>query len=157
MQQRSFITLVIAVVVLGGIVSGVFAGGVAIGKSQGQEEANQELQEQFGQFPSGFDAENLPEGTSQPGEGAPAGMGGLGGRGGTTGTVDTIEGNTITLETSADTILVYLTDDTTIQKMTEGSLDDISPGDSITVTGEAGDDGAIEATNIMIVSGLVIE
>jgi hypothetical protein len=150
MQQRSFITLLVAIIVLGGAIGGALIGGIAIGKSQGQEEADQDL---FSQFTERFADSDTEPGAFQPGMGG--GM--MGGMGGTMGTVDEIEGDVITLETSTDVVLVYITDDTTIQMMTEGSLDDILPGDSITVSGEADDDGSIEATNIFITSGLFTE
>jgi hypothetical protein len=140
MQQRSFIILLVAIIVLGGTIGGALAGGIAIGKSQGQEDANQDFLSQF----------TDPE-TFQPN------MGAFPGRGGTTGTVDEVEGDVMTLETPTGIVLVYITDDTTFQKMAEGRLDDILPGDSITVSGEAGDDGSIEATNIFITSGPISE
>jgi hypothetical protein len=150
MQQRSFITLLVAIIVLGAAIGGALFGGIAIGKSQGQEEANQDL---FSQFTERFADSDMEPGTFQPGMGG--GM--MGGVGGTMGTVDEIEGDVITLETPTGVVLVYITDGTTIQKMTEGSLDDILPGDNITVSGEEEDDGSIEATNIFIASGLFTE
>ncbi len=45
----------------------------------------------------------------------------------------------------------------TIQKMEEGVLDNILPGDSITVSGKRNEDGSIEATNIFITPSLEAE
>lgn len=143
MKQRSFIILLAAVIVLGGALGGAFAGGIAVGKSQGQEEASQDLQSQltsrFGQRPAQGD---MPR----------TGMfGGLMGSQGTAGTVEEIEGNVLTLKTfMGTTVRVLIADDAVIQKMGEGTLDDISSGAQVTVSGETGDEGAIEATNIFI-------
>jgi hypothetical protein len=145
MRKKSFIILLVAVVVLGGVIGGVFAGGVAIGKGQGREEASQEMQDQFSQFSSRF-------GTGEPGQ-TPSDSritGGFLGGQGTAGTVEKIEGNVITLDTINGVVSILIDDDTFIQKMDEGGLDDISTGERITVTGEAGDDGSIEATDIFV-------
>ena len=69
---------------------------------------------------------------------------------GAVGTVAEIEADIITLNTPTGTAWVLITDSTTIQMMGEGSLDDISPGQNVTVSGEMGDDGAIEATTVFI-------
>jgi len=50
---------------------------------------------------------------------------------------------------------ILIVDDTTIQKMGEGSLGDISPGQSITVSGERQEDGSIEATGIFVTPGFI--
>jgi len=139
--------LLVAVVVLGGVIGGAFAGGMAIGKSQGREEADQEWQNRLGQFPSRFGEEGAQPGTADPGFQFP---GGFLGRGGTVGEVEKIEDNVLTLSTLEGTIQVLTSDSTTIQKMGEGVLADILPGDRITVSGERNEDGSIEATNIFI-------
>jgi hypothetical protein len=156
MKQRNFITLLIVIVVLGGIIGGAFVGGLALGKSQGEEEANQDL---LSQFQSRFDSEGPQEGegTFQPGDELPEGVGGLIGRGGTTGTVEEVEDHTITLSMAGNTVHVIVSEDTLIQKMGEGSLDDILPGVSISVTGEELEDGSIEATNIFVTPESVIQ
>ena len=154
MQQRSFITLLVAIIVLGGAIGGALIGGIAIGKSQGQEESNQDL---FNQFQSRFGTEGPQEGTFQPGDEFPEGFGGLMVRGGTMGTVEEVEDNTITLNMAGNTVQVIISEDTLIQKMGEGSLDDILPGISISVAGEELEDGSIEATNIFITSELITQ
>ena len=141
MKQKSFIILLVVVIVLGGIIGGAFAGGIAIGKNQGREEVGQDLQSQI---VSRFGDRDFPQGTFQPG------MGGLIRGAGAMGTVEEVEGNVVTLNTTEGTVSVLVDDDTLIQKMGEGSLDDISPGESITVSGEPEDNGDIKATSIFI-------
>ena len=144
MKQKNFFTLLVAIVVVGGLIGGAFAGGIAIGKSQGEERVSQELQGRFEQFSLRFGQEGMP----QPGTQS---SGGFFGRGGTMGTVEKIEGNVLTLNTmQGTTVQVLISDSTTVQKMAEGSLDDISSGDNVTVSGERNEDGSIDATNIFI-------
>ena len=64
--------------------------------------------------------------------------------------MEKIEGSVLTISTIQGTIQILINDSTTIQKMDEGSLDDISPGDSITVSGEQQEDGSIKATNVFL-------
>lgn len=149
MKRKTLFVLLAVVIVVGGAIGGAFAGGIAIGKSQGKEEADQELQSQLESLQSRFEERGIPEGTSRPG------FGGLPGRGGTLGTVDKVEGNILTLNTTEGIVRVLIVDDTTIQKMGEGSLSDISPGQSITVSGERQEDGSIEATGIFVTPGFI--
>jgi hypothetical protein len=154
MKQRSFITLLIVIVVLGGVIGGAFVGGLALGKSQGEEEANQDM---LSQFQSPFGTEDLPEGTFQPGDGLSEDFGAIIGRGGTMGTVEEIEDSTITLNMAGNTVQIIISDDTLIQKMSEGNLDDILPGVSISVSGEELEDGSIEAANIFVTPELMMQ
>lgn len=162
MKRKTFITLLVTVVVLGSIIGGVFAGGVAIGKDQGKdegrEEALQELQSQMSQLTSRFGLRDIQqEGTHPETPGTvspfPGGFGGLMGSGGTMGAVEKVEGNVVTLTTRDGPISVLVGNSTTIQKMEEGDLDDISTGKNITVSGEQNEDGSINATDIFIVPG----
>ena len=150
MKRNAFIMLLAAVVVLGGVIGGAFAGGMVIGKNQGREEADQDLQNRLAQMTSRFGQGGTQQGTPEPGSEQPGGMGGLLGKGGTVGTVEKVEGNVITLNTREGAVHVLIADDTSIQKMGEGTLSDISPGENITVSGERKEDGSIEATNIFI-------
>jgi len=147
MKQKPFLTLLVSIIVLGGIIGGAFAGGIAIGKSQA-EEANLDLKSQFA---TRFgDKGILKEGVIPQDPLLPEGLGGFMGRQGTMGTVESIDDNVITLETKAGVIEVTVAGDTSIQKMGEGSIGDITPGDTVTVTGESEDDGSIEAVSIFI-------
>ena len=114
MRRKTFIILLVTVVVLGGVIGGAFAGGMTIGKSQGREEADQEWQNQFSQLPSRFGGEGDQPGTADPGFQFPRG---LLGRGRTVGDVEKMEGNVLTLSTLEGTIQVLTSDSTTIQKM----------------------------------------
>ncbi len=149
-MKRKTIIILLAVVLVGGLIGGAFIGGMAMGKNQGREQANQELQSQF---QSGF-GQGGTQGTPQPGSPPSGGLGGLSGRGGTVGTVDKVESNIITINTAEGAMRVLIADNTSIQKMGEGSLNDISPGQTVTVSGERKDDGSIAATTIFITQGL---
>jgi hypothetical protein len=77
---------------------------------------------------------------------APAG-GGMGGL--TAGTVTAVDGSTVTLELDdGSTVTVTTTDDTTVTTSDEATVADLAEGDTLTVVGEADDDGTVEATAI---------
>jgi len=141
MKTRSFVILILLIVVVGGAIAGAFVGGQAVGKSQ----ANQTLRSRFEQFPSfqqRMDSGNLT---------MPGGMDGFIVRGGTFGTVEKIEGNVLSVKApDGSTVQVVISDQTTIQKIAEGDLSDITAGSSVSVTGDREDDGSIAATTIFI-------
>jgi hypothetical protein len=93
-------------------------------------------------------------GTRPDGAGGTSGdapTGGFGGAGGgfTSGTVTAVDGDTVTLELEdGSTVTVTTTDDTTVTTTTESSVSDLAEGDSLTVVGEADDDGNVAATSI---------
>jgi Domain of unknown function (DUF5666) len=105
-----------------------------------------EFQGQFGQFTPPFGQGNA---TQLPGNytGIPSGVSA------TVGTVEKVEGSLITLSTSTGTVLVHVDNSTSIQKMCEGTLSDISVGERITVAGQQRGDGSIDANNISITRG----
>ena len=70
--------------------------------------------------------------------------------------MDKVEGTVITLNTRVGTVTVNVGNNTSIQKMSKGSLGDISPGESITVSGNKNADGSIEARSITMASGLTL-
>ena len=145
MKMKSFVILIIVIVLVLGAIGGAFIGGQAVGKSQGKTEATQALGSQFRQFSNGQQGE-LPEGSTLPG-----GMGGTFTRGGTSGTVEEIEGNVLTRDALDGTkVRVVISDNTTIQKMAQGTTSDVSAGSTITVTGQKNTDGSIQATSIFI-------
>jgi len=145
MKRDAFVTMLVALVILGGIIGGTLAGGIALGKNQGREEALQEFQGQMGQFtpPSGQGGIQFPGGP-----GIPLGSGV------TMGAVEKVENNMLTINTPKGTVRVLVSGSTSIQKMAEGSLGDISSGQNIAVSGDKNDDGSIEAKSIYIISGL---
>ena len=92
-------------------------------------------------------------GTNQ-GQGAPSGgFGGRRGGGGglTIGQVTAVNGTSITIQTfqGADET-VDLSSSTAITKTVSGSVSDVAAGESVTVSGTAGSDGAIQATSVQI-------
>lgn len=175
MNTKSFVTLVIAILVLGGSLGGAFVGGIALGKNQeddvalnsastqlpsgtDQQASGQLTQEQLDQFrqqiQSGeFDPENRDQlrqqFQDQFGQGGPDGLG-FGGAGGLTGTIEGIEGDTITINTAQGPLLATIGADTTIQIFVEGTLTDLENGIQVTVRGQRGEDGTVEATSITV-------
>ncbi|MCH7996687.1 MAG: hypothetical protein IIB11_02800 [Chloroflexi bacterium] len=85
---------------------------------------------------------------------------GFGGRGftgqgfrdqsGLTGTIEGVEGNTVTVNTSQGPLQVTVGDDTIIQRFAEATSTDLQDGIQITVFGQSGEDGTVEATFILI-------
>lgn len=148
MKPKSFVTLLVAAVILGSVIGGALAGGIAIGKSQSQGSQTN----QYSSLPSG------PGNTTGPGNfqfpGNNTGI--FSGNGTTLGTVEKIEGSLITIKTTTGTVLVNIGNSTSIQKMSEGSLADILPGENITVSGNKNADGSVEARSITIVSGFTL-
>lgn len=143
MKQKTFIIMIIAVVLIAGAIAGSFIGGVALGKNQGQEDA--------ANFPGQFNR----SGTIQNGSTLPTDVtGGTGFPGrGTSGTIAKIENGVITLTTqSGTTVVVNTSSSTAIQKMETIDLSEIAVGESITVMGETQQDGSITATSISVMT-----
>jgi hypothetical protein len=81
--------------------------------------------------------------------------GGFGGRG-TAGQVTAVSGNVITIHnpnTGQDT-KVQLSGNTTISKTAAGSTADLQPGVNVTVVGQPGADGTVDASSVSIVPAL---
>lgn len=148
MKPKSFVSLLIVAIILGSAIGGALAGGVAIGKSQGRTEARQGLLSLTGQSSS-----TTGQGTVQ-GQGNYTGI--TSGIGATVGTVEKVEGSVITLKTTTGTVTVNIGNSTLIQKMSEGSLADISTGENIAVSGSKNADGSIEARSITITSSFTL-
>jgi len=90
-------------------------------------------------------------GTRPEGATGDAPTGGFGGAGGgfTSGTVTAVDGDTVTLELEdGSTVTVTTTDDTTVTTTSDAAVSDLAEGDSLTVIGEADDDGNVAATSI---------
>ena len=171
MNTRAFLLLLAGVLVLGGGLGGAFVGGIALGKSQGDEvEAQSNLpaqappdglgqrplgqlsEEQLEQFRSGEfspqDRDQLRQGQFGQGQFG-QGFAGRGG-GGLTGTIEQIEGNTVTVNTPQGPLQAIIGADTTIQMFAEGALADLQTVLVVTVTGQRGEDGTVEAISIII-------
>jgi len=74
-----------------------------------------------------------------------------GGRRGASGTLSSINGDILTLTTSQGSVMVrIISDNTTIQNVTAGTLADLHQGQSLMVMGSQDASGTISATSIMI-------
>ena len=185
MSTKAFMTLLIAVVLLGAGLGGAFAGGIALGKSQGDGEtpstvlsttppgsgqqapsdtgvqsldqlrqrlqSGEITQEELAEFRQQFQG----QGGSAAGGGGFAGGGGLfggrgGGGGGLVGTIEKVEGNVVTVTTQQGPLIATIGTDSTIQVFAEGTLDDIQAGASVTIIGQPGEDGTVNAVSITI-------
>jgi hypothetical protein len=69
---------------------------------------------------------------------------------GLTGTIEGIEGNTVTVNTSQGPLQVTVGEDTVIQRFAEAASTDLQEGKQITVFGQSGEDGTVEASFILI-------
>ncbi len=174
MTRSSFTLLIGVVVALGISIGGAFVGGIALGKSQDAEaaQATPEVPAPSGGFrqPDGADAASLdqlrqriqsgdatPEELAQLRQQGQFGGGGFGGGRlgggdfgrGLTGTIDAVDGNVITVDTPQGPLQATVTDETTIQVFSEGSLADLLEGLRVTVIGQR-QDGAVEASAILL-------
>ena len=162
MNTKSFMSLIVATLVLGGSLGGAFIGGIALGKSQEEEvssnsapvsSTDQPTQGQLDAFreqmQSGqFDPENREQFQGQFGRGGGGGDGF--GDGGLTGLIEEILGDIVTVNTSQGPLLAYIGPDTTIQLFTEVTLADLLVGMNITVIGRPGEDGTVQAVSIVL-------
>ncbi len=73
------------------------------------------------------------------------------GRGGLSGTIEKIEGNTITVNTPQGPLQAAVEADTIIQIFAVGTLADLLEGVRVTVFGQRGEDGAVQARSILLV------
>jgi len=145
MKPKSFVTLLAVAVILGSIIGGALAGGIAIGKSQGSQTVRYTSTTGLGNI-TGLGNFQYPGNNT----GIPSGNGTI------VGTVEKVEGNVVTFNTRTGTVIVNIGNSTSIQKMSEGSLADISLGESISVSGNKNADGSIEAKSITITSGFTL-
>jgi hypothetical protein len=138
MKIKTFVLMIVAIVLIGGAIWGAFIGGVAVGKDQ-QQDARSNFPGQFYQNQNdGTLPTDIPGGT------------GFSGRG-TIGTITKIENGVITLTTqNGGNVVVNTTSSTTVQKMETVNLSEIAVGESITVTGETQSDSSVIATNISV-------
>jgi hypothetical protein len=81
--------------------------------------------------------------------GSGAARGGQNGGGETTGTVKLVDGNTVYITTPQNqTVIVKTTGSTTVNVAQPGSLKDLAPGTTVTIQGQTGSDGSVNATSI---------
>jgi len=132
-KASRFVTPILALVAV--LAVGVF-GGILIGQNTASSSA---ASGRTGGFPGGG------TGTTQEG-GFGGGQGGAGGNF-TTGTVSANADGTLTITTTdGSTVKVTTGDDTTVT--TEGTVDDLTEGETVTVIGTTDDDGNVTATRI---------
>ena len=108
------------------------------------EQLRQQLQDRFGE---GFGGQDF-DGQGFGGQGF-TGQG-FRDQSGLTGTIEGVEGNTVTVNTSQGPLQVTVGDDTIIQRFAEATATDLQDGIQITVFGQSGEDGTVEATFILI-------
>ena len=174
MSTQSFIVLAVAVLAVGGLLGGLFIGGYELGKRNAPDP--DEALADLSSLPSpggsgGLPAGGVPNeamlaqmqqalvsgqfqgGFAQEGGGQPGFAGALRGggpAGGVFGTIDGVEGDVVTLSTPQGQIQVTIGDQTDIQGFAELSLDELDPGQTVTVNGQRGDGGAIAADSVFV-------
>ena len=126
-MTKSFILLLVVFLALGGAFGGVFAGGVAFGKTQGAEiglpqEANP-IRQQFQDQTH---------------------------RGGLTGVIEKLDGSAVTVNTQHGPLTATLGVDTTVRRFAEVSTSDLQPGMRVTLVGQPGVDGTVEARFVLL-------
>ncbi|MFH1560918.1 MAG: hypothetical protein ABID84_05905 [Chloroflexota bacterium] len=172
MNTKSFVSLMIAVLMLGGSLGGAFVGGIALGKSQAEkapsssaplssdsssQQPDQTSQEQLDEIRQWIQSGQLDTETRDQlrqqlqGQFGQGGIPGLPNRGGLTGTIEKVEGNTVTVNTPQGPLRATIGADTTIQMSVEGTVEDLATGTQVTVVGQPGEDGTVQATSIVLV------
>ena len=152
--MKKIIIIIGAIVLLGSVAAGGFYAGITYQSNLAdQARANFESmrgQGNPGEFPQ--DGQNLPEGMPEGGMRGGQFPGGFGGAG-TTGQVKSIDGDVLMLSTAQDVTTVHLSDTTQVQQTVTVDITQLQPGMRIMVTGEAGADGVITASQIRILTG----
>ena len=176
MGTKGFMLLLASVLVLGAAIGGSFFGGLMIGKGQEAEAAasvapvpqprsatsqpagqtDGQTRDQLRQrFQSGnLTEEEIAQARARFRSGALGGGGdggGGGGRRGLSGSIESIAGNTVTIETDQGPLEVTIGTETAVRLISQGSLDDLTTGMTVTVAGQRGEDGSLEASAITVV------
>ncbi len=141
-MKKWMIPVVVVVVVAVGV--GCFFGGRAsVGsKTPTVQEAMQVLQTQF-QNGNGANGAN---GTGFPGANGAARRGGA-----VSGSIIAADASSITVKTSdGSTKIVLLSSNTTVNKVSDGTLADLTNGQNVIVTGTTNGDGTVTATRVQV-------
>jgi hypothetical protein len=159
-MKKSILSIVLAVVLLGGAGVGGYFLGVEDGKAQAADTRQQVVPEQLG----GSDVAEMWRSLQGQGQGQAQGqlrfpqgqadtgtLPSIAGRGGTIGTIKSIEGNTLVISTGDRDVKVVVSDDTRITMTTEGTVGDLEVGERITVAGQTEGD-TVTATQIQLVA-----
>ena len=126
-MTKSFMLLLVVFLALGGAFGGVFAGGVAFGKTQGEQIA----------LP--LEANPLRQQIQNQSH-----------RGRLTGVIEKVDGNIVTVNTSQGPLSASLGVDTAIRRFAEGTPSDLQPGTRVTLVGQPGVDGTVEARSVLL-------
>jgi hypothetical protein len=131
MKKQLLLTIGIALLV-GGI---SFYGGMQYGKSVAPARGNSAYQQRAGSF-----------------NGIPRTTGGLGQGGGfSSGEIISKDANMLTIKlSSGSTALVLLSASTSVNKFSAGTMDDLTVGNHVMVTGDKNSDGSLSAKAIQI-------
>ena len=92
------------------------------------------------------------QGFERPRDGAEGGeRRGRGGRGGVGGAIESIDGNTLTITTPRGPVTVNTYEETIVRKIVDGTMEDLTQGVQIRVTGARDEEGTVKATSITLV------
>ena len=176
MNAKGFVLLLVIVLLVGGGLGGAVVGVVALSKSEGDKAAQSSIPtpaaSNFQQQPSGqTDAPSLDELRDRFASGdltqeglaelrqqfqGQFGQGesrqGFAGGPRLIGTIEKVEGNTVTVNTVQGPLQALTGPDTTVQMSAEGTLADLQVGVQVRVIGQRGEDGAVVASSISILS-----
>ena len=169
MNTRAFLVLLLAALVLGGGTGGVIVGVVALRKGGGDEATVRASSSRLPATEGEATSNELDRpGSARPGDqvlatepdqetsvqsrGQPQDPDRqrLGDRGVLTGTIDEIKGSTLTISTLQGLSQAIIGPDITIQTFIQGTLADLETELLVTVVGQRGEDGSVEARSIMI-------
>ena len=137
-MKKILLSVIVTAVIVGG---GAFFGGMQYAKLQASDIGN--LASRFGNFDP-----SQRFGMS----GAPSGfVGSRSGGGFVSGEILSVDAESMTITLpDGGSKLVFLSDTSTINKMTEGSSADLVTGTTVTVTGTSNDDGSVTASMVQI-------
>ena len=174
-MTKAFSLFLMLALVLGGSLGGAFVGGVVLGKSQGETSTEGRGAGQLSSGPGrqsprqfGGDRSDRPSRGFRPGgspeQGQEASRDRLrdrsdqdsdgrrfGGRAGIVGTVERVDGDNVTVTTRRGPVTVMVGPETAIQRVVEGSLQDLKEEVRIRVTGPRDEEGNLQATAITLV------
>lgn len=119
--------------------AGQFAGRGQFDPSQMTPEQLQALRQNRGQ-----------SGTGQGGNSTQGGAFNQAGAGQTVGTIESIEGNVVTVKTQNSSVKVTTTDTTLIQKQMDVTVQDLTVGEQVIVSGSQAADGTTTARSIRV-------
>lgn len=155
MNTKTFMLLLIGVLVIGGVLGGAVIAAAALGGSDAPEPApavlaapvtsslGQQSSQQVSQQPTGQPSSSQfsPDAESRL----------LDGGSSLIGTVEKIDGDTLTISTSEGSMLAMVGGEAIIQMFAEVASADLELGTRVTVNGERGEDGLIVATSIVVI------